>query len=129
MANGSELVVSAIQITAVDGALEATQEKVSRLLDQAGERGSDLVVLPEVWTGLAYSESDLYRKTAETIPGPSTDLLAEKAKKYGMYVVGSIYERGNDTFYNSSPLIAPQGQIVGKYHKTHLFDAPDRVDI
>ena len=129
MANVSELVVSAIQITAVDGALEATQEKVSRLLDQAGERGSDLVVLPEVWTGLAYSESDLYRKTAETIPGPSTDLLAEKAKKYGMYVVGSIYERGNDTFYNSSPLIDPQGHIVGKYHKTHLFDAPDRVDI
>ena len=59
MANVSELVVSAIQITAVDGALEATQEKVSRLLDQAGERGSDLVVLPEVWTGLAYSERDL----------------------------------------------------------------------
>ena len=46
MANGSELVVSAIQITAVDGELAATQEKVSRLLDQAGERGADLVVLP-----------------------------------------------------------------------------------
>jgi len=129
MANGSELVVSAIQITAVDGELAATQEKVSQLLDQAGERGSDLVVLPEVWTGLAYSESELYRETAETIPGPSTDLLAKKAKEYGMYVVGSIYERGNDTFYNSSPLIDPLGHIVGKYHKTHLFDAPDRVDI
>lgn len=129
MANGNELVVSAIQITAVDGEIEATHEKVSRLLDQAGERGSDLVVLPEVWTGLAYSESELYRETAETIPGPSTDLLAAKAKEYGMYVVGSIYERGNDAFFNSSPLIDPQGSIVGKYLKTHLFDAPDRVDI
>ena len=129
MANGNELVVSAIQVTAVDGEIEATHEKVSRLLDRAGERGSDLVVLPEVWTGLAYSESELYRETAETIPGPSTDLLAAKAEEYGMYVVGSIYERSNDAFYNSSPLIDPQGSIVGKYLKTHLFDAPDRVDI
>ena len=129
MAKGNELVVSAIQVTAVDGEIEATHEKVSRLLDRAGERGSDLVVLPEVWTGLAYSESELYRETAETIPGPSTDLLAAKAEEYGMYVVGSIYERSNDAFYNSSPLIDPQGSIVGKYLKTHLFDAPDRVDI
>ena len=129
MAKGNELVVSAIQVTAVDGEIEATHEKVSRLLDRAGERGSDLVVLPEVWTGLAYSESELYRETAETIPGPSTDLLATKAEEYGMYVVGSIYERSNDAFYNSSPLIDPQGSIVGKYLKTHLFDAPDRVDI
>ncbi len=129
MAGSNELVVSAIQITAVDGEVEETQEKVSRLLDVAGERGSDLVVLPEVWTGLSYSESDLYRETAETIPGPSTDLLAEKAKAYGMHVVGSIYERGNDAYYNAAPLIDPQGDIVGKYLKTHLFDAPDRTDI
>ncbi len=129
MANGNELVVSAIQITAVDGEVEATREKVSRLLDVAGARGSDLVVLPEVWTGLAYSESDLYRETAETIPGPSTDLLAAKAKEYGMHIVGSIYERANEAYYNAAPLIDPSGSIVGKYIKTHLFDAPDRTDI
>ncbi len=129
MANGNEVIVSAIQITAVDGETEATREKVSRLLDVAGERGSDLVVLPEVWTGLAYSEPELYRETAETIPGPSTDMLAAKAKQYGMYIVGSIYERANEAYYNASPLIGPDGTIVGKYIKTHLFDAPDRTDI
>ena len=56
-------------------------------------------------------------------------MLAGKAKEYGMYVVGSIYERANEAHYNSSPLIDPDGAIVGKYLKTHLFDAPDRVDI
>ena len=129
MASGNEVVVSAIQITAVDGEIEATREKVSRLLDVAGARGSDLVVLPEVWTGLAYSQSDLYRKTAETIPGPSTDLLAAKAKEHGMHIVGSIYERGNEAYFNTSPMVDPSGAIVGKYVKTHLFDAPGRVDI
>ena len=129
MASGNEVVVSAIQITAVDGEIEATREKVSRLLDVAGARGSDLVVLPEVWTGLAYSQSDLYRKTAETIPGPSTDLLAAKAKEHGMHIVGSIYERGKEAYFNTSLMIDPSGAIVGKYVTTHLFDAPGRVDI
>lgn len=129
MADKDQLTLSVLQFTAVDGEKEDTFRKVSDLLDIAGERGSDLVVLPEVWTGLGYSTPDAYKEVAEPIPGPATDLLAEKAKKYGMYVVGSTYEKGNRAYYNSAPLIDPEGQILGKYHKTHLFDAPNRTDI
>ncbi|HEX9841107.1 MAG TPA: nitrilase-related carbon-nitrogen hydrolase, partial [bacterium] len=130
MAQGREVTVSAIQITAVDGEKEATIAKMLRLLDIAGERGTRLCVLPEVWTGLGYSEEKLYREIAEPIPGPTTGRLAEKARKWGMYIVGSMYEdMGDGTYYNSSPFIAPNGEILGKYWKTHLFDAPKRVDI
>ena len=129
MAKNGEMTVSAVQITAVDGEKDATVEKMLSFLDVAGARGSELVVLPEVWTGLGYSSEKAYAEIAEPIPGPVTDLLAEKARKYGMYVVGSIYEQSGNLFYNSSPLIDPEGRIVGKYWKTHLFDAPDRTDI
>ena len=129
MAAERPMVVSAVQITAVDDEKQATVEKMLRFLDVAGERGSELVVLPEVWTGLGYSSERAYLEIAEAIPGPTTEALAEKARKYGMYVVGSMYEQSGNLFYNSSPLIDPEGQIVGKYWKTHLFDAPDRVDI
>ena len=40
-----------------------------------------------------------------------------------------MYEASGNLFYNSSPLIDPEGRIVGKYWKTHLFDAPNRPDI
>lgn len=129
MSTSKKLTLSAIQITAVDGEKQETFRKVARLLDVAGERGSDLVVLPEVWTGLSYSGPDVYKETAEPIPGPATELLAEKARCYGMHVVGSIYEKGNRSYYNSAPLIDPTGEIVGSYRKTHLFDAPNRTDI
>lgn len=129
MAKNDGMTVSAVQITAVDGEKDATVEKMLGFLDVAGERGSELVVLPEVWTGLGYSSEKAYTEIAEPVPGPVTDLLAEKARKYGMYVVGSIYEQSGNLFYNSSPLIDPEGRIVGKYWKTHLFDAPDRTDI
>ena len=123
------MTVSAIQITAVDGEKLATVEKMLGFLDIAGRRGSELVVLPEVWTGLGYSSEDAYLEIAEPIPGPTTDLLAAKARQYGMHIVGSMYEQDGNRFYNSSPLIGPDGKIIGKYWKTHLFDAPDRPDI
>ncbi len=129
MAAKRPMVVSAIQITAIDGEKQATVDKMMGYLDVAGVRGSKLVVLPEVWTGLGYSTDKAYLEIAETIPGPTTELLSAKARQYGMYVVGSIYESHGNRYYNSSPLIDPAGKIIGKYWKTHLFDAPDRVDI
>ena len=123
------MTISAIQITSDDDAKAATVDKMLGFLDVAGRRGSELVVLPEVWTGLGYSTEEAYVDLAEPIPGPTTELLSDKAKQYGMYIVGSMYEKVGNQYYNSSPLIGPAGGIVGKYWKTHLFDAPDRHDI
>ena len=124
------LVVTCIQLTAVDGEKQATVAKALELVRQAGERRSRLVVLPEVWTGLGYSDKDIYRSIAEPIPGPTTELLAREARRYGMYIAGSLYEdAGRGTYYNSCPLIGPDGRLVGVYRKTHLFDAPRRPDI
>src|SRR5271157_5695632 len=125
-----EFTVSCVQFTAVDGEKQATIEKALNLVRQAGQRGSRLVVLPEVWTGLGYSAKTMYRDIAEPIPGPTTELLSREASRYGMYIVGSLYEdAGNGVYHNTCPLIGPDGEIVGVYRKTHLFDAPDRLDI
>ena len=129
MKDARPMTVSAIQITSDDAAKDATVERMMGFLDVAGRRGSELVVLPEIWTGAGLSTEEAYLDLAEPIPGPTTDLLAEKARKYGMYIVGSMYEREGNQHYNSSPLITPEGEIMGKYWKTHLFDAPNRPDI
>lgn len=63
----SEFTVSCIQFTAIDGEKQTTIEKALHLVRQAGERGSKLVVLPEVWTGLGYSDKTIYRDIAEPI--------------------------------------------------------------
>ena len=82
-----------IQITAIDGEKTAIVEKVVGFLNEAGSRKSELVVLPELWTGLGFSDDVIYRDIAELIPGPVTDILCEKARQYGMYIVGSMYEK------------------------------------
>ena len=128
--SGRDVLVACAQFTAVDGEKEATVEKALRLVREAGERGARLVVLPEVWTGLGYSTATGYREIAEPIPGPTTERLATEARRYRMYVTGSTYEAaGNGVYHNTCTLIGPRGDILGKYRKTHLFDAPDREDI
>ncbi|MGE0717000.1 MAG: carbon-nitrogen hydrolase family protein [Alphaproteobacteria bacterium] len=121
--------LSAVQITADDGDKPATVERALALVDEAGRRGSSLVVLPELWTGVGFGAPDAHVGIAEEIPGPTTALLAEKARRWGMTIVGSMYERLGNAHYNSAPVIGPDGEIVGKYWKTHLFDAPNRPDI
>ena len=125
-----DFLAACVQFTAVDGEKPATVAKALDLVRQAGERGARLVVLPEVWTGLGYSTKTAYRDIAEPIPGATTERLAAEARKYRMYITGSIYEdAGNGVYHNTCTLIGPGGEIVGRYRKTHLFDAPDREDI
>jgi predicted amidohydrolase len=121
--------VSLVQFTASETDKDLNVKRCLAYLDEAADQGADLVVLPEVWTGLGYSTPTRYAEIAEPVPGPTTDLLAEKAAEHGMYIVGSMYAELSDGRYgNVAPLIGPEG-VVGSYTKTHLFDAPDRVDI
>ncbi len=102
---------------------------VEHFLDRAADLGAQFVGLPEFWIYLGpYSG---FTEAAQTIPGPAIERLQEKARKHKMIVHGgSIIERhpsladkfNTIKFYNTSVLIDPDGQIVARYRKIHLFD-------
>lgn len=130
MTAAQHLTVSCVQFTARDDDKDGTVKKCLDLIDVAAGQGAQLVVLPEVWTGLGYSSEEGYREIAEPVPGPTTELLAGKARSHGLHIVGSVYARLPDGGHqNLAPLIGPDGDIIGQYAKTHLFDAPNRTDI
>ena len=125
-----ELTVSVIQINSSDHHKEDNVRKILDLTDVAGQRGSELVVLPETFTGSGLSDHETYRAIAEPIPGPTVSQLAQKAARYGMTVIGSLYEQGEDgVIYNSAPVLGPDGALMCIYRKTHLFDPIGRPDI
>ena len=93
------------------------------LIDRAAETGARLVALPEVWPYLG--PDDANRDQAETIPGPITELLAQRARRHGIYIHGgSIYEtRSSDPrMFNTTVVIDPTGEIIARYSKIHMFD-------
>jgi predicted amidohydrolase len=93
------------------------------LVDRAAATGARLVTLPEVWPYLG--PDDVSRDQAETIPGPITELLAQRARRHGIYIHGgSIYETrpGDPGMYNTTVVIDPTGEIIARYSKIHMYD-------
>jgi predicted amidohydrolase len=89
-----------------------------------GGRGCDLIVFPEYSMG--FPQEELSRKyledLAEPITGEFVSTVAEASKRLQVAVVLPIYERDNDSVYNTAVVIR-EGRILGKYRKIHLFDA------
>lgn len=108
-------------------------DKAVRMVKQATVQGVDLVVLPEMFS--LYGDLASAADQAESIPGPTSDLLCELARQEQITLCGgSIAERGPATSglgqaYNTSLLISSQGEIISQYRKIHRFDIqlPDQV--
>jgi len=99
-------------------------------LEEAKAKGADMVVLPEIWNS-PYSTSSFPVHAEELpavggIPGddaPSARMLCDTAHSVGLWVVGgSIPELEGDRLYNTSLVVNPEGTIVAKHRKVHLFD-------
>jgi predicted amidohydrolase len=93
------------------------------LIDRAAATGARLIALPEVWPYLG--PDDVSRDQAETIPGPITELLAQRARRHGIFIHGgSIYETrpGDPGMYNTTVVIDPTGEIIARYSKIHMYD-------
>jgi predicted amidohydrolase len=86
----------------------------------AGRLGVDLLCLGEGITVVSTGQD--YASVAEHVPGPTSRVLGEAARKARMYVVAGIYERDGPLIYNTALLIDREGKIAGKYRKTHLPD-------
>ncbi len=94
-------------------------EEFCRLVDQAGDRGCDIICLGEGLNLVGVSGRG-YPDIAEPIPGPTTEMLSKLAAKHGIYIVAALGERDNHAVYNTAVLIDRQGRITGKYRKVQL---------
>ncbi len=107
--------------------------QAQRLLDACVVADApDLVVLPEMWTCLGGDRTAKF-SAAETVPasgsgsdadgGPAFRFLQDAARRHGIHVHGgSIGEHDGDRLLNTSLLFAPDGSLVARYSKMHLFD-------
>ena len=118
----NNLRVAAVQINTQhdkDHNLRRTEE----LIDEAASYGARLVALPEYVSFMG--PKDQHASIAEDIPGPTTERFAAKARQHDIYLLGGSIHEATSTpgkFYNTSVLVGPDGALLAKYRKIHLFD-------
>lgn len=115
--------VAAVQMNS-KGVKEQNVSTALQLVESAARDGAGLIALPELFSFLGRSEDKL--ANAEPIPGPTTQRMAEAAARHRVWLLGgSILETGPEAgkCFNTSVLLSPDGRIVARYRKLHLFDA------
>ncbi len=117
--------IALVQQFLPDDPLEAFQEGLNAIQD-AAEVGADLVVFPELsfapfYPRLSIEDRDeTALELAESIPGPTTESVAEIAEELGVVVVFNILEREDDQTYNTSPVIDSDGTVLGCTRAMHV---------
>lgn len=103
--------------------MQRLAEKITALASQ----GAELIVLQELHNSLYFCQTENVDcfDMAETIPGESTDFFGSLAKKLGVVIVTSLFEkRAAGLYHNTAVVIERDGTIAGKYRKMHIPDDP-----
>lgn len=94
---------------------------------EAAQSGAKLVLLQELHNGAYFCQHESVGEfdLAEPIPGPSTERLAALAKRHGVVLVSSLFEkRATGLYHNTAVVFDADGSTAGKYRKMHIPDDP-----
>jgi predicted amidohydrolase len=113
--------VAAVQSTA-SADRPANLSAAGDLVARAAGEGAELVVLPELFS--LYGNAAVLRAGAEPLDGATASWAAEVAARHRIWLVaGSFVEGvGRSRNHNTSLLVGPDGAVVARYRKLHLFD-------
>jgi N-carbamoylputrescine amidase len=107
--------------------IEANKAKLAKNIEATVADGAELVILQELHNSLYFCQIEDVENfnLAETIPGPSTDYYSELAKKHGIVLVTSLFEkRAAGLYHNTAVVFEKDGSIAGTYRKNHIPDDP-----
>ncbi len=107
---------------------KANLRKAVALAEQAAKKGAQIICTQEMVTSQYFCQSEEHRffDLAEPIPGgPSTVAFQKVAKKYGVVIIASLFEkRASGLYHNTAVIIDADGSVLGVYRKMHIPDDP-----
>ena len=107
--------------------IKANIAKLTENICECAAKGAKLVVLQELHNSVYFCQTEdaSLCDLAETIPGPSTEYFGDLAKRLGIVLVLSLFEkRAPGLYHNTAVVIEKDGSIAGKYRKMHIPDDP-----
>ncbi|HUR44890.1 MAG TPA: carbon-nitrogen hydrolase family protein, partial [Candidatus Saccharimonadales bacterium] len=105
-----------IQMLVEGGCPAQNLARATRMVEQAAEKGAEVVLLPEAldvgWTHPSAGT------LAEAIPDGSTfKFLQDLARRHQVYLCSGITERCGELVFNAAVLISPDGELLLHHRK------------
>jgi predicted amidohydrolase len=113
---------AAVEFNAGDESLEANVAGAVAMVREAAQNGARLIVLPETAaSGYDLTDPQAPHPFYDTIPGVTTEALAEVTREFGCYVAVGIaeFDPATGLHFNGAALMGPDG-LVGAYRKNGL---------
>ncbi len=102
---------------------EAMLQKHIPYIEEAGRQGVQILCFQEIFNTPYFcpGQDKAWYESAETVPGATTQLMQEYAKKYQMVIIVPVYEKEQaGVLYNTAAVIDADGTYLGKYRKNHI---------
>lgn len=107
--------------------IDSNIAKLTSKIEELAKKGVQLIVLSELHNSLYFCQVEDVDNfdLAEAIPGKSTDHFSAVAKRLGVVIVISLFEkRATGLYHNTAVVLDKDGSIAGKYRKMHIPDDP-----
>lgn len=129
----------AVAQTEWQGTRKKMVDTIRALVSESASRDANIVCLQE-FTLSPYFASVIGKEGyqwAEPLHGGETDqVLGALAEEHGVHIIGSIFEKDGDNYWDTATLHAPSGELAGftrkvhipegiGYHENHYFDGYD----
>ncbi len=107
--------------------MKTNLDKVEALVCEAAAQGAQVILPPELFQGI-YFPTRQDPKWFETAYGvgdhPCVRALQTLAKRLGVVIPVSFFEKDGPRYYNSVAIADADGEILGVYRKSHIPDGP-----
>ncbi|MCT2557549.1 N-carbamoylputrescine amidase [Tsuneonella sp. YG55] len=121
------LTVAALQLDLSSDDAAANIAAVSSLVEDAANKGAQVILPPELFSGPYFckvEEEAFFARARPTLDDPSVLAMQKLAKALRVAIPTSFFERDGHHYYNTLAMIGADGEIMGTYRKSHIPDGP-----
>ena len=122
----SRVTVAAIQSSFTDD-MAKDIARIADLVGEAARRGATVVLPPELFQGHYFCRTEseeFFRRAYPTAEHPAVLAMQDAARRHGVVIPTSYFEKDGPHYYNSMALVDADGSVLGTYRKSHIPDGP-----
>lgn len=112
--------VATVQMDCEPNNTEGNMQRALGMIRNAKRRGAQLIVLPHMFAN-GYNSFLHPSRVAEEYDGPTVTFLKTVAQKLKIYLLGSFIEGIDGSYYDTSIVVDPKGDIIGSYRRVSLW--------